>query len=56
MTICPGPIKIKDGDYMQIASRYDLKLHPLRENGDNKKAEVMGMWTCNFLPASSAVA
>jgi hypothetical protein len=29
MTLCPGPIKIKDGDYMSLTSRYDLTLHPL---------------------------
>jgi hypothetical protein len=29
MTICPGPIKIGDGDYMSITARYDLTQHPL---------------------------
>jgi hypothetical protein len=29
MTICPGPIKIKDGDYMSMIARYDLTKHPL---------------------------
>jgi Stress up-regulated Nod 19 len=29
MTLCPGPIKIKDGDYMVINSRYDQTVHPL---------------------------
>jgi len=29
MTLCPGPIKIKDGDYMSMVARYDLSLHPL---------------------------
>ena len=29
MTICPDPFKIKDGDYMTIASRYDATIHPL---------------------------
>lgn len=29
MTMCPGPIKIKDGDYMTLNARYDLVKHPL---------------------------
>jgi hypothetical protein len=29
MTLCPGPIKIKDGDYMSMVARYDLSAHPL---------------------------
>jgi hypothetical protein len=29
MTLCPGPIKIKDGDYMSMNARYDLAQHPL---------------------------
>jgi len=56
-TICPGPIKIKDGDYMSINSRYDQIKHPLRIKADHKEAEVMGMWTMNFIdgtPSKSA--
>lgn len=29
MTLCPGPFKIKEGDYMNLTSRYDLTKHPL---------------------------
>ena len=29
MSLCPGPIKIKDGDYMSMIARYDLTQHPL---------------------------
>jgi hypothetical protein len=29
MTICPGPIKVKNGDYMSMVARYDQTLHPL---------------------------
>ncbi|KAF2429930.1 hypothetical protein EJ08DRAFT_697954 [Tothia fuscella] len=50
MTICSGPIKIKDGDYMQLNARYDLSKHPLREHGTGGgMAEIMGMWTSPFI-------
>jgi hypothetical protein len=32
MTLCPGPIKIKDGDYMSLTARYDLTQHPLYDD------------------------
>jgi len=53
MSVCPGPVKIKDGDYMTLTSRYDLSKHPLRQTGSGMGAEVMGMWTMNFLPNKS---
>jgi hypothetical protein len=27
MTLCPGPFKIKDGDYMTLNARYDRTKH-----------------------------
>jgi hypothetical protein len=29
MSLCPGPFKINEGDYMNLTSRYDLTRHPL---------------------------
>jgi hypothetical protein len=29
MTICQGPIKVKDGDCMSMVSRHDLGKHPM---------------------------
>jgi hypothetical protein len=29
MTGCPGPIKVKKGDYMTMIAEYDLGKHPL---------------------------
>jgi len=29
MSQCPGPIAVKDGDYMSLVGRYDTNKHPL---------------------------
>lgn len=54
MTICNKTISVQDGSTMSLVARYDLTKHPLRENGDHKMAEIMGMWTMNFIPKAGS--
>lgn len=54
MSVCRGPVEVKAGDTMKMISEYDLKKHPLRVQATGKKAEVMGMWTMNFVPKAKA--
>lgn len=48
MTSCPGPIPVKEGDYMTMVAEYDLKKHPLRKTATGGMAETMGMLNLIF--------
>ncbi|KAF2399753.1 hypothetical protein EJ06DRAFT_562046 [Trichodelitschia bisporula] len=48
MSNCRDPIRVKKGDVMSMISRYDTKLHPLRETVDGHMMEEMGIYTLFF--------
>jgi len=53
MSYCDGPIPVKKGDGLSMATIYDLKKHPLRKGSSGAEATgVMGMWSITFAPSA----
>jgi len=55
MGTCAPMLPVKRGDYISMASVYDLKKHPMRKGVDGKEAhnvmggmDLMGMWTMTY--------
>jgi hypothetical protein len=57
MTYCPGPLRVKKGDKIELEARYDLEAHPARKQATGMMAEEMALVTFFFaadnVPAES---